>query len=52
MVYGSAMGSFAVERFSVQRFEEITAADVVSRVLAYRDLVHFDPDSGAEPDLG
>ncbi len=52
MVYGSAMGSFAVERFSVQRFDEITAADVVSRVLAYRDLVHFDPDSGARPDAG
>ncbi len=44
MVYGSAMGSFSVERFSVQRFDEITAADVVERVLQYRDLVHFDPD--------
>jgi len=44
MVYGSAMGSFACERFSVQRFDEITAADVVERVLQYRDLVHFDPD--------
>ena len=52
MVYGSAMGSFAVERFSVQRFEEITAADVVNRVLAYRDLVQFDPESGAKPDIG
>ena len=44
MVYGSAMGSFAVERFSVQRFEEIARADVVTRVKAYRDLVHFEPD--------
>ena len=44
MVYGSAMGSFACERFSVQRFDEIAAADVVERVLQYRDLVHFDPD--------
>ena len=44
MVYGSAMGSFSVERFSVQRLDEITAADVVERVLQYRDLVHFDPD--------
>jgi sugar/nucleoside kinase (ribokinase family) len=43
MVYGSAMGSFACERFSVQRFNEITAADVVERVLKYRDLMHFDP---------
>ena len=44
MVYGSAMGSFAVERFSVQRFDEIVAADVVARVQAYRDLVHFEPE--------
>ncbi len=44
MVYGSAMGSFCVERFSVQRFDEITRDDVVGRVRAYRDLVHFEPD--------
>ncbi len=44
MVYGSAMGSFAVERFSVQRFLEITDVDVAARVKAYRDLVHFEPD--------
>jgi sugar/nucleoside kinase (ribokinase family) len=43
MVYGSAMGSFAVERFSVQRFDEITAEDVLARVLASRDLVQFEP---------
>lgn len=48
MVYGSAMGSFAVERFSVGRFEEITLADVRARVHAYRDLVHFELD--ATPD--
>jgi sugar/nucleoside kinase (ribokinase family) len=48
MVYGSAMGSFAVERFSVGRFEEITLADVRARVHAYRDLVHFELD--AAPD--
>jgi sugar/nucleoside kinase (ribokinase family) len=48
MVYGSAMGSFAVERFSVGRFEEITVADVRARVHAYRDLVHFELD--AAPD--
>ncbi len=45
MVYGSAMGSFAVERFSVKRFDEISAADVRARVQAYRDLVHFEPES-------
>jgi sugar/nucleoside kinase (ribokinase family) len=48
MVYGSAMGSFAVERFSVGRFEEITLADVRARVHAYRDLVHFELDAAPE----
>ncbi len=42
MVYGSAMGAFAVERFSVQRFEEIDRAMVLERVKAQRELVHFD----------
>jgi sugar/nucleoside kinase (ribokinase family) len=42
MVYGSAMGSFAVERFSIQRFEEIDLATVLERVKAQRELVHFD----------
>jgi sugar/nucleoside kinase (ribokinase family) len=44
MVYGSAMGSFAVERFSIRRFEEITLADVQTRVRAHHDLVHFELD--------
>jgi sugar/nucleoside kinase (ribokinase family) len=47
MVYGSAMGSFAVERFSITRFEEITLADVQARVRAYHDLVHFEIDDAA-----
>ena len=42
MVYGSATGSFAVERFSVQRFEEIGSDDLNARVREYKDLVHFD----------
>jgi len=42
MVYGSTMGSFAVERFSVGRFDEIAAADVAARVRAHADLVHFE----------
>ena len=42
MVYGSAMGSFAVEAFGVQRFEGVTLTEVHARVRAFRDLVHFD----------
>jgi sugar/nucleoside kinase (ribokinase family) len=44
MVYGSAMGSFAVERFSIQRFAEIGVSDVMARVRASQDLVHFERD--------
>lgn len=48
MVYGSAMGSFAVERFSIQRFEEIGPAEVTARVREFADLVRFevDPEPG------
>jgi sugar/nucleoside kinase (ribokinase family) len=42
MVYGSAMGSFAVERFSVQRFEEIGNGEIVERVRRFGDLVRFE----------
>ena len=44
MVYGSAMGSFAVERFSIQRFAEIGPQDVMARVRASQELVHFERD--------
>jgi sugar/nucleoside kinase (ribokinase family) len=46
MVYGSAMGSFAVEAFGVQRLERTTREEVARRVRAFRDLVHFDLDEG------
>jgi sugar/nucleoside kinase (ribokinase family) len=44
MVYGATMGSFAVERFSVQRFDEIGPAEVATRARQFADLVHFDMD--------
>jgi sugar/nucleoside kinase (ribokinase family) len=44
VVYGSAMGSFAVERFSVQRLLEITPSDIVSRVGDFRRLVAFEEE--------
>jgi sugar/nucleoside kinase (ribokinase family) len=47
MVYGSAMGSFAVERFSIDRFHEIGPAEVTARVRAFADLVRFD----VEPEM-
>src|SRR5690606_13770892 len=32
VVYGSAMGSFAVERFSVERFRDLTVVEIEDRV--------------------
>ena len=42
MVYGATMGSFAVERFSTQRFDEIGVAEVTSRVRDFSELVRFE----------
>ena len=44
VVYGSAMGSFAVEKFSVQRLLELTPADITSRVADFRKLVAFEEE--------
>lgn len=44
VVVGSAMGSFAVERFSNARLLEITRADIEARVQEFRQLVSFDAD--------
>ena len=44
VVYGSAMGSFAVERFSIQRFQEISRDDIRARVKEFYRLVSFDED--------
>jgi sugar/nucleoside kinase (ribokinase family) len=42
VVYGSAMGSFAVERFSIGRMLEIKMTDIYERVEQIRQLVSFD----------
>jgi sugar/nucleoside kinase (ribokinase family) len=42
MVYGAAMGSFAVEAFGIQGFERVTRADVETRVRAFRELTAFE----------
>jgi sugar/nucleoside kinase (ribokinase family) len=44
VIYGSAMGSFAVEKFSVQRLLEITPADIAARVAEFRKLVAFEEE--------
>jgi len=44
MVYGAAMGSFAVEAFGIAGLENVQPADVRARVRAFKELVHFDVD--------
>ncbi|HEU4641673.1 MAG TPA: PfkB family carbohydrate kinase [Gemmatimonadaceae bacterium] len=44
VVYGSAMGSFAVERFSIARFLEIGPKEIAQRVRDFHRLVTFDQD--------
>jgi sugar/nucleoside kinase (ribokinase family) len=40
MVYGAAMGSYAVEEFGIRGFERVTLGDVEARVRAFQDLTH------------
>lgn len=42
MVYGSAMGSFAVERFSVDRFRDLSVGEVRERVEEFREMTTFE----------
>jgi sugar/nucleoside kinase (ribokinase family) len=44
VVYGSAMGSFAVERFSIERLLEIGTAEIRDRLTAFRRLVAFEEE--------
>ena len=44
VIYGSAMGSFAVEKFSIERLLEITPADLQNRILDFRKLVAFEEE--------
>jgi sugar/nucleoside kinase (ribokinase family) len=44
MIYGAALGSFAVEKFSIQRVLEVTPADISKRVAEFRQLVAFETE--------
>ncbi|HEX5178451.1 MAG TPA: PfkB family carbohydrate kinase [Gemmatimonadaceae bacterium] len=44
VVYGSAMGSFAVERFSITRFLEIGEDDIAARVQEFHRLVSVEQE--------
>lgn len=47
VVVGSAMGSFAVEKFSNARLLEVTRTDIDARIQEFRQLVAFDTELGA-----
>lgn len=42
MIYGSALGSFAVERFSVERLVKLRAEEILERVNAFRAMTAFE----------
>jgi sugar/nucleoside kinase (ribokinase family) len=48
MIYGSAMGSFAVERFGLERFHDLTAREVHDRVRQFREMTAFEQPLLAE----
>jgi sugar/nucleoside kinase (ribokinase family) len=44
VVYGSVLGSFAVERFSIDRLMQIHRVDIAQRLEAFRKLVAFEEE--------
>lgn len=44
VVYGSAMGSFAVEKFSIQRLLDVRPHDVAARVREFHRLTSFEQE--------
>jgi len=48
VIYGSAMGSFAVEQFSIGRLLQVTRKDIDRRVDEFRRLVSFETELPAQ----
>jgi sugar/nucleoside kinase (ribokinase family) len=42
IIYGSVMGSFAVERFGLERLQTLTREEIDDRYSEFRQLTHFD----------
>jgi len=49
VVYGSTLGSYAVERFGVERLVELTLAEIDERVLRFRELTMFEEPIAVQP---
>jgi hypothetical protein len=44
VIFGSAMGSFAVEKFSIERLMEIDRPSILARVREFHRLVAFNAE--------
>jgi sugar/nucleoside kinase (ribokinase family) len=44
VIYGSVLGSFACERFSVERLKDLTAEEIEDRVRTFREMTVFELD--------
>lgn len=44
VIYGSAMASFCVEKFSIERLKELSHKGINKRITRFVDLVNFDAD--------
>jgi hypothetical protein len=44
VIYGSVMGSFAVEKFSIERLMTVTRAEIDQRMRDMRRLVTFEEE--------
>lgn len=42
VIHGSAMASFCVEKFSIEKLKHLTDEEVSSRVMKFKKLTHFD----------
>lgn len=42
VIYGSVMGSFTVEKFSVDRLKDVTTEEIEERVRAFREMTVFE----------
>ncbi|HET7464477.1 MAG TPA: PfkB family carbohydrate kinase [Longimicrobium sp.] len=42
VIYGSVLGSFAVERFSVERFRDLSVDEIEERVRLFREMTLFE----------
>jgi sugar/nucleoside kinase (ribokinase family) len=42
VIYGSVLGSYAVERFSIERFKDLALDEIEERVRAFREMTVFE----------